>query len=136
MPASSLILSSLNCSRNDVLAGGLPARASDPSSRAWRERSGLLPIVDIEAAVLRRPSVDRSGTAGGCESFDVDVALPSHAKGAVTLRGCGAVGEGPRSEGRFGGAPQGTEGRAADKPWNRETFGSGFEGSALLVAPA
>ena len=60
---------------------------SEPSSRAFKDRSGLLPKVDTEAAVFRLASRDLSGSTGGWFSLGVDAARPSHAKGVVTFRG-------------------------------------------------
>lgn len=58
---------------------------SCPSSKAFKLRSGLLPIVDIDAAVFLLASVyDLVGKGGDATSFDA--ALPSHANGFVGFR--------------------------------------------------
>ena len=90
---------------------------SEPSSRAFNDKSGLLPIVAIEAAVFRLDSRALSGRGGGWLLLGTDVARPSQENGAVTLRVCGGCGDGALGSGeRFGGPPQGTEGRAAESP--------------------
>jgi hypothetical protein len=64
-----------------------PVDPSCDSSSAFSVRSGLLPSVDTEAAVLRRASVcDREGRGGDFVSFVLVVARLSQPKGVVTLR--------------------------------------------------
>jgi hypothetical protein len=74
--------------------------------------SGLLPIVEIEAAVFRRPD---------CTASLLPVeARESQAKGLVIFRvggGGGAAGGGCIF---CGGGAHGTEGRLPDNPWRRE----------------
>lgn len=100
--------------------------------------SGLLPSVDIEAAVFRRMSL------GGGERLSFGVvavaALENHPNGVVfclpdpvfTATGCG---EGARASDfrRAAGPPQGTEGNEAEKLPNREgrDCGLGGGGGAL-----
>ena len=92
--------------------------ASWLSSNVLSIISGLLPIVEIEAPVPRRSDDFVRGSIGGdLTSLLPDVALPSQEKGLVILRVCGACGTGIFDvEGGFGGAPQGTVGRDAEKP--------------------
>ena len=81
--------------------------------------SGLLPTVETEAAVFLR-SVERlrAGSGGDFVSLDVDVALPSHAKGLVIFRfgAAGTVAAAGSVGGLEGGGPHGTVGREAEKP--------------------
>ena len=96
-------------------------------------------MVDTEAVVFLRTSNPRAGSGGdfvsllSLLSLGVDAARLSHPKGAiVTLRpgldtGGGIVGEVDRSAGFLGGGPHGTDGRAAENPWNLD------RGAALVV---
>lgn len=91
----------------------------------------MLPVVEIDAAVFLLASIyDFAGTGGEVISFDA--ALPSHAKGFVGFRGTPGGNCGDRSRagtaGALGGAAHGTDGRAAEKPWNRDGRGRGFVG--------
>ena len=98
-------------------------------------------MVDIDAAVFLLASMFVFAGSGG-EVISLDVALPSHENGFVGFREApgGNCGERSRAgiDGGLGGAAHGTEGRAAENPWNRDGRGRGFvggpfEGSASTV---
>lgn len=138
IPASSLIRSILKRSRRVFCGGplgpGLELPDSLLSSNRLSINSGLLPIVFIEEAVLRRSSAEAG--AGGAEAASLlpDVCLESHENGPVNFRD-GGVGVGMvcfEEAGPEGGGPHGIEDKEPESPCERKgSFGGGSAGCAV-----
>lgn len=125
IPASSLIRTSLNLSLRLLRAGLLlpfTPSVSFPSSNLPNIISGLLPIVAIEDAVFLRSFGDGRG-GDWTLSFDWEF-RDSQANGLVNfLVGGGGAGRVAGATCAWGGAAQGTDGRAPDRPCST---GTGF----------
>lgn len=138
MPVSSRKRNSLNLSFSELRVGALPFVLS--SSMALKDKSLLLPKVDIEAVVpLRGLTLGFGGRGGDFRSLGPVVARLNQPKGVVIFRVVevslgGGCGEGDRAAlvVLFWLDPQGTEGSDAEKFGNREGRGKGFVIASLV----
>lgn len=111
--------------------GALPDPSeSGPSSSRLSISSGLLPIVAREEDVLRRCECGpAAGRGGALTSFAAEAFRVSHENGLVSFLGK-AVGSGTLCLGGAGGGAHGADGKAAERPCERDGSLGGGPGAS------